>query len=446
MITSHTFLIACGFTLATGVVLISAQSPLPQRAVDPPLPPPIPAPVPPDTGEYENVLTLKASQILQSVFVSGPHFQVREGVTTNWGVNTYAIDSSFYGTYLAFGNSQLLDRIAEISAIKRLDDVMRTEDYRDALHEAADEEEDADEDYVPPAQDSLQEVHTTGIGKFFQRLGQDIKKEHNDEKRRDYQSFAIKSTAGVAKAKRDLCRKLGINPYTTNAALQSRLDGMSRALALGGFKFVMGEASADPIAAAAALNRGTAAAQVALEIYDKDENTLRAGNLTELQLLGIGPPDSTAFLANRQFTPWQQTQLAKSLRALAGVTGLENFLRDATTSTTEETDAIFYAETAQLMAQLQQAQWQIARIERHENAPYCVLKDGSILLALHWDYASWTPLADRCTRWLQTIQINGKQPPTITIAITGAASPRCRQEMEKRRIRLLDRQNKGPLN
>lgn len=447
MITSHTFLIACGLALATtGAVSISAQSPLPQRAVDPPLPPPIPGPAASVSGEYENTLTLRASQILQPVFFTGPHFRVREGVTTNWGMNTYAIDSTFYGTYLAFGNSQLLDRITEISAIKRLDDVMRTEDYRDALEEAADEEQDGAEDYVPPTTDSLQEVHETGIGKFFQRLGQDIKKDHDREKRRDYQAFQFKSTAGVAKAKRDLCRQLGINPYSTNPGLQNRLDGMSRALALGGFKFVMGDASADPIASAAALNRGNAANQVALEIYQKDVNTLRTDNLAALQLVGISPSDAAAYLANRNFTPWQQTQFVKSVQTLAGVTGLENFLQDATVSATEETDAIFYAETAQLMAQMQSTQWKISRIERHETVPFCTLKDGSVLLALHWDYASWTPLANKCAIWLQSIRINGKKPPTVTIAITGAVSPRCRQEMEKRGIRMLDRQQKGPMN
>lgn len=423
----------------TGII---AQSPASDA-----LPPPIPAPAKPvTTGNYETTLTLRASQILQPVFVAGPGFRVREGVTTNWGTNTYAIDSTFYGTYLAFGNSQLLDRIVEISAIKRMDDVMRTEAYRDAMDEAADEVEDAAEDYVPPTTDSLQEVHTTGIGKFFQRLGQDIKKDHDNEKRRDYQSFQFKSTAGVAKAKRDLCRKLGINPYSTNPGLQSRLDGLSRALALGGFTLVLGEASADPIASAAALNRGNASTQVALEIYEKDVNTLRASNQTALQSLGITPADSAGFLGNSNFTPWQQTQFAKSLQALAGVTGLELFLRDATLSSTEETDAIFYAETAQLMAQLQTTQWQIARIDRHENLPYCIQKDGSVLLALHWDYASWTPLADKCAKWLQTVQVNGKKPPTITIAITGAASPRLRKEMEQRGFRLLDRLNRGPLN
>lgn len=415
----------------------------------PVLPPPINAtPVPQGVanGDYENTLTLRASQILQPVFVTGPYFRVREGVTTNWGTNTYAIDSTFYGTYLAFGNSQLLDRITEISAIKRMDDIMRTDAYRDALEEATDEEQDGAEDYVPPTTDSLQEVHETGIGKFFQRLGQDIKKDHDKEKRRDYQAFQFKSTAGVAKAKRDLCRQLGINPYSTNPGLQSRLDGMSRALALGGFKFVVGEASADPIASAAALNRGNAANQVALEIYQKDVGTLQAGNLSALQLLGISPSDAAAYLANGNFTPWQQTQFVKSLQGLAGVTGLENFLKDATLSTTEETDAIFYTETAQLMGQLQSTKWQIARIDRHENLPFCVLRDGSVLLAVHWDYASWTPLADKCAKWLQTVQVNGKKPPTVTIAITGAASARLRQEMERRGFRLLDRQNRGPLN
>ncbi|HSJ01199.1 MAG: hypothetical protein ACAI34_19360 [Verrucomicrobium sp.] len=360
-------------------------------------------------------------------------------------MNTYAIDTTYYGTFLAWGNNQLLDRIAEISAIRRMDAVMATKAYADAVEEAADEEEDAADDIVPPAVDSIQEVHS-GIGKFFHRIGQDIKKDRDEEKRHDYQSFQYKSTAGVAKAKRDLCRKLGINPYSTNPILQARLDGLSRALGLGGFTMVLGEASADPIASAVAANRGTPPAQLATLVYDKSLSELHTANQTAMQLVGISPLDATAFLSSSSYTPWQQTQLVLALQSLAGVKGLDLFLRDATASATEQTDAIFYTETAQLMGKFQTSLGQIARIEKQNNAPFCILRDDSVLLALHWDYASWTPTADKCAKWLQSLQVNGKKPTSITIAITGAASPRLRLEMEQRGFRVLDRQDRGPLN
>lgn len=425
------------------MALAWCASPLVAQQPAPALPAPIPGP--PSVQQYESAVSLKASQILQPALLTGPLYRVREDVVTDWGMNTYAVDSYLYGTFLAHGNSQLLERIAELNALKRLDELMQTGKYRDAVEEAADEEEDAAEDVVPPSTDSIREVHSTGIGKFFQRLGDNIRTDRNEEKRKDLQRFQRKSSAGVAEAKRNLCRNLGVNPYTTNVALQGRLDGMSRALGIGGFTMVPGAASSD-LSPAALLNRTRITPQLSALIYEKDANALREANQLALQQSGLKPADASAFLTNPIFSPWQQTQFVLAMQSLSTVLGMDAFVRDATTSTTEEQDGIFYTETANLMAQLKAAQWPISRIELHNNAPYCVLKDGSVLLALHWDYAQWSTTAEKCATWLQSLKVNGNKPPAITIAISGVATPRCRQEMEKRGLRLQDRQDRGPLN
>ncbi len=416
-----------------------------QPASTVPPPPGAPAP-PPAAGGYEATTTLRASQILQPVFLSGPSFRVGETVVNEWGMNTYTIDTTLYGTFVARGSTQLLERLAEISALQRMDAVARTKEYAEAVEDAADEAEDLAEDAPGPKVDSLEDAPSTGVGKFFHRLGKDVKEGWNEGKGKIYSKRELKSSARVAGAKRDLCRKLGINPYTTNATVQARIDGMSRVLGLGEVTFKMGEASADPIVSAINANGGRTPPAVAALVYEKGPAEISAANQAALQQVGVGPVDAAGFAASPAFTPWLQSQFVSAVQNLAGVTGLDLLVRDAASAATEETDAIFYAETAQLMAQFQAKQWQIIRIELNKNVPYCVLRDGSVLLALHWDYASWTPTAEKCAQWLQTITPNGQKPPTVTIAITGAASPRCRQEMESRGIRLLDRLSRGALN
>jgi hypothetical protein len=373
-------------------------------------------------------------------------FHVRELVGNDWGICNYTIDSPLDGTFLARGNNQFLDRIAEISALKRMDEVMRTKDYADAVEDAADEEEDLADDVPDRAVDSIEDAPSSGVGKFFHRIGKDIKKGFKEGEANIYGKRSVKTSTRVAMAKRDLCRKLGLNPYSSNAILQARLEGMSRVMGFAKVTFQLGAESADPVVSAIDANRGKISPAMAALVYEKGPAEIRAENQATLQQLGVGPVDAAGFCASPAFTPWHQSQFVLALRSLVGVTGLDVLVRDAATVSTAETDAIFYAETAQLLAQLKAQQWPIARIELHNNLPYCVLQDGSVLVAVHWDYACWTELADKCAQWLQTVQVNGKKPPAITIAITGVASPRCRQEMEKRGFRLLDRQNRGPMN
>jgi hypothetical protein len=451
--------IAVLVTLKLGTALLPAQQtpapPLPltppplapavpsqfQPAI-PPSPPSAPVPGAPMARPtpFDNAVTLQASLVLQPALLSGPFHRVREDVVTQNGINTYAVDSNLYGTLIARGNTQLLVRITEMTAMRRLDEMTQTEGYHKALERVAEEEEDAYDDYVPDDRDRLESKPSSGIGKFFHRIGESERAEERSEMR----SYQKKSTEGTAKAKRDLCRMLGVNPYTTNAALLRKLDDMSRALAVGGFRMVPGPASADN-SLAAVLLRTVVPTEVSTMIFDRTPADMRVLLQTNLQMMGMSPGDAAAFLANQAFTPALHAQFILGLQALPGVAGREILVRDANALSTEDMDAIFYAETAQLLATLARQGWQIASIQLHNKVPYCAMRDGSVLLALHWDYARWSPMAARAEKWLSSLQVDGKKPTNITIAMTGLASPAFRQEMEKRGYRVLDRLMKGPL-
>jgi hypothetical protein len=412
-----------------------------------------PAPTPSSASArkapFEYTFNLKASQILQTGVVSGPLFRVRDEVVTDLGINTFAIDTKLFGTFLAHTNSQLVDRIAEIVAMKRIEDVKRSEAYSRAVEKAADRESDAADDAVADYVSPIEEEPFTGIGKFFRRIGTDreTEKDIDADDVREYKAFQSKKAIVMAKTKRDLCRNLGVNPYTTNLMLQRKLDDMSSAIAMGGFKMelIPGVDSSDT-GLASAIWRGQVNPQMSALIYGKNPKELRVSNQTALEQMGASAADAAAFLSNRHFTPWQQTQLVTSLQTLPAVAGRDLFVRNAASATTEETDAVFHAGTAQLLARLAKQNWQIARIEVYSNIPYGILRDGSVLLALQWDYAQWSPTAEKCVKWLQRLRVDGKNPPSVTLAITGQASPSLCQEMEKRGFKVLDLQDRGPLN
>jgi hypothetical protein len=85
---------------------------------------------------FEELPELKASEILKPELLKGPHYTVRDPVPTASGMNQFTIDSDF-GVFEADGNEILLQRLKEIDAIARLQDVSRTDEFKKSLVAAA---------------------------------------------------------------------------------------------------------------------------------------------------------------------------------------------------------------------------------------------------------------------------------------------------------------------
>ena len=81
---------------------------------------------------FEELPELKASEILKPELLKGPHFVVRDPVPTGSGMNQFTVDSDF-GVFEADGNEMLLQRLKEIDAIARLQDVSRTDEFKKSL-------------------------------------------------------------------------------------------------------------------------------------------------------------------------------------------------------------------------------------------------------------------------------------------------------------------------
>ena len=124
------------------------------------------------------------------------------------------------------------------------------------------------------------------------------------------------------------------------------------------------------------------------------------------------------------------------------VTGRGAFVAVAAKNSSAKSDAIFCVKTAELMAMLHQGEKPIARITLIDDFPVCVAKDGTVVVALQWDSAAWTPRADNFAKRLQT---QGKEKSNYLVALSGVVSPRLRQELETRGFRVQDRLSPGPL-
>ena len=160
--------------------------------------------------------------------------------------------------------------------------------------------------------------------------------------------------------------------------------------------------------------------------------------------MGESGADIDRILHGGAFTPTQSTTFAVHLKALKGVTNRGAFVKTAAQKSSTVADALFCVATAALMNQINE-KTPIARIVMLGDFPICIAKDGTVIVALQWDYAAWTPGAAQFTSDVQKLAAKSGENKKILVALSGQVSPRLREELESRSIALQDRLVPGPL-
>lgn len=161
--------------------------------------------------------------------------------------------------------------------------------------------------------------------------------------------------------------------------------------------------------------------------------------------MGASEKEADRFLANGAFSPTAQTAFVLNMRSLEGVANRRAFINLATDKSSTETDAIFCIQTTALMSQLHMGDVPLARITTLGDFPICIGKDGSVIVALQWDYAAWTPNAAAFADNVQRLASESGEHKQVLVALSGQASPRLQQELHNLGFTVRDRMNPGPL-
>ncbi len=414
----------------------------------PPPPPPAPSPPPPaaaeappaavPAGQFEEPPVLKAPEILKPEVLAGPHHKVREEVHTYSGENWYVIDSDV-GMFEVSGNVMLQHRIAEIYAILKLREISKSKTYGDALKAAAKSPFVMAKNLIENPVDTITAV-PKGVFKFVKRTGRKIQSAAEGREKSQYEDNEAAAMLGVSKAKRELAYTYGVNPYSSNSALQKELNSV-------GWTSFAGKATVTVLTAgigggiASTFEVSGVLGRNAVRIRDTDPQDLRIQN--KQSLLNMGADDETAeqILSNPAFSPLHITNLVTSLEDMKGIAGRIGFARFAASSAENETDAVFFEQTAALIARVHAESAKLKAIEIRDGLPVCLGASGVFIVALHWDYAAWT---ERASAFLDMITAEAAGAP-LAVMITGQMSPRLRQELESRKVKAYDRVIPGPL-
>jgi hypothetical protein len=140
-----------------------------------------------------------------------------------------------------------------------------------------------------------------------------------------------------------------------------------------------------------------------------------------------------------------QTAIVMHLDSMKGVANRPSFIQLAASQTDSEGDALFFSQTCRLLAELHAGGRTLARLDTLGSLPVAVGADGSLIVALEWDYASWTQRAADFVAQFKATKFGEKAPASFVIAITGDASPMAKQKVSDLGVTFATRLSPGPL-
>ena len=390
---------------------------------------------------FEELPELKASEILKPELLKGPHYVVRDPVPTASGMNQFTIDSEF-GLFEADGNEMLLQRLKEIDAITRLQEVSRTDEFKKSLLAAAKSPLNSAKNIARDPAQAISNV-PKGIMKFMGRAKETVKNVGKGGGEGEGEGNKMKDVIGYSDKKRKIALQMGIDPYSTNTVLQKELDDVAWASWAGGFTFSVATFPiSGPLGAALTVTNLNSTVEQLLR--EKSPSELEQINRATFRAMGASASDIERILHGGAFTPTQSTTFAVNLKALKGVANRGAFVKVAAQESTTEADALFCVHTAALMNQIHE-KTPIGRIVMLRDFPIGIAKDGRVVVALQWDYAAWTSGAAGFTNDVQKLAAQSGKTTNVLVALSGQVSPRLRQELETRGFTVHDRLVPGPL-
>jgi hypothetical protein len=382
---------------------------------------------------YDGAATFKASAILPASWIKGPHFTVAEDVKTEGYFQTFTLTSD-YGTIPAESRSMLSIRIREVHALDELDDVSKSEVFIKSAGGSVLQVGKGVANVVANPVDTVKGIGG-GVKRLGVRLGRKSKeaadaageavKGGDDGKSTgasaaDAGASAVNSLAGVTGASRRWAKKLGVDPYSTNAVLRKALEDIGRIDSAGAIAVKI----AVPIPPIASLTATTNDL-----VWGKDPDELAKINAQRATELGVPEAVAKRFFKCKAFSPSRQTRFIAALHAVR-VKGAEDYVDAASESRTEH-EAEFFMESADMLQRLHVASPVVA-VLKDSRAMVARTQDGRAVALLPIDWIPWTEASSKA---LVDIDERAKKElgaTRVEVELTGRLSDEARRQLAGR--------------
>jgi hypothetical protein len=346
-------------------------------------------------GQFEQPPIVNATQLLPESALSGPGFHVEQQVPTNGAMGQYTIvaDASVFhndaGTYRVESLDLLKIRLSEIPAIAYLDNVRKTGVFAKALAQSAERPvEDAANMVVHPM-DTVTGL-PSGIGSLFGRVSLGAEKIASTASNSFGSGAAAGQTAnatmtalGYDQVRRDLARKLHVDPYSSDPILTKKLNSVA---------WVMFSARLTVDAAMMAVPASIVISGVEFTndlVYQKPKGDLILFVQKKLHNMGLSEAEIASFISNSAIPLSLQVSVVEDLKGLGDIPG-RRAAAVALGNMMTEYQARFLATSLHMLNRWGQQKSPITRIQ----VPGVLVardQNGTVIVPAPIDYASWTP-------------------------------------------------------
>jgi hypothetical protein len=325
------------------------------------------------------------------------------------------------GTFSADGTEMLAIRVGELAAIAQLRQLSQTGVFADALAASAMKTGAAIGQAVMNPVDTVAGI-PAGVGRFFQSAAKTTSRA-TESTGGSNSSPSAGDTAmdllGINKAKRQIAKQAGADPYTTNPVLAKQLDDLAQAAFAGGVSLD----AALAVSTAGVATAISATATVSNLVWDKSPADIRTIHEQKLAAMGVGAAAVRAFVTNRWLTPTLSVPLVENLEQLPAAKGRVAMVALAGTVASEG-EARFVLNAVSMARQISS-----------ERDPVVALDLVGRILVVHTrDGRTEVPAPVDCVVWTEPVKVFAERKDLKgtqrNILVTGLASGRSREGLQ----------------
>jgi hypothetical protein len=372
------------------------------------------AAIPPAAFATEEAPAVDASAILGEE-VNGPNYAVESEVSSDGFMHVFRLTTAA-GTYEVRSDALMRERLRELAALRRLNEMSQSDQFTQALRQEAGRPVQFATDLINDPSRTIR-GSASGIANMFNRAASAV------SNRGASRENTANSLLGVDTARRTLAFQVGVDPYTDFPPLAARLNDMANA--------VVG-AQLSIRAVSMLIPGGTIAG--AASTGNRAEELLR--DLTPAQIadrvrqvlgtLGVSHALANRLIENRQYTPADLLFIAGSLNTLRA-RGTELYVARAADAVARD-EAYFYRRRAEILGQHGRTLG-IVEFVRVAGFPLNRARDGRFLAVFPFDQLAWTETTARAFNGAtEELRRDGRMT-NATLAITGTVTEMTRTEL-----------------
>jgi len=372
--------------------------------------------------EFETPPTLQASSLLPKAVLAGTDYHVDNTVTNDGYLNTYLLRSRF-GNFTVVSTALLRTRIAEVKAIAAMEKVSSANQFGGALADKGAQTVQGAANLVTRPAETLGSG-LSGVGKMFVRARESMVESTPSK----YEDDRLKKISGFSQTKRDYAKQFGVDPYSTNAVLQDRLNSIASAGFAGR---ITGSALQAMIPGGVGIAVSAVSGSAMLGEIDASlpPEDMRRQNRKMLSDMGVSSSMTRLFIDNDIFTPLQQAVIVKALDAMPNVREKETFVSFLVRTDNQDL-ALFRQRMSQMYAGYGKTVAPLSSFTALGRFVCAMKSDGALVLAFPLDYLVWTSTNATIVRAMNEAS-KSLSATGVELWVTGKASPMTIKEIKR---------------